>query len=214
MTKIYMGIIVPLAGLLPIIMALLRRKYWNNQARILLLYLCLAGLFNIIAKLTAVAGMNNLPYLHLYTVLEFTLLCTYLKSFHEGHRHKLLFNSLIVGFLILSLWYAFIKDRLFSFNQIPRFLDSLIISVVCLYYLLKDLGSTVSNLSRFQFLTLAGLLFYYSCGSVLFGLSGKLMDMPRSITSLIWSVHATLLLLMYILFAIAFYSLKTRENGR
>lgn len=212
MSKIYMGIIVPCVGVLPIIVGLLRKRYWNEQARILLLYLGLAGLFNIIAKLTA--GSNNMPYLHLYTVLEFTILCIYLRSFSEDRRHRLLFNGMIAGFFLLSLWYAFIKDRLFGFNEIPRFLDSLIISVFCLYYLLKDLGSTVSNLSRFQFFTLAGLLFYYSSGSVLFGLSSKLMEMPKNITALMWNIHGTLLLLMYILFTIAFYSLKKPENDR
>ncbi|MCY1378115.1 hypothetical protein D9M69_657240 [compost metagenome] len=121
---------------------------------------------------------------------------------------------MIVSFLALSLWYAFIKNLLFSFNEIPRFLDSLIISVFCLYYLLKDLGSTVSNLSRFQFLTLAVLLFYYSTCSVLFGLSGELMKMPKNIATLMWFIHSTLMLLMYILFTIAFYSLKNRQNDR
>ncbi|MDT4877755.1 hypothetical protein FQZ97_1132970 [compost metagenome] len=155
-----------------------------------------------------------MPYLHLYTVLEFTILCVYLRSFSKDRRHQLLFNGMIVSFLALSLWYAFIKNLLFSFNEIPRFLDSLIISVFCLYYLLKDLGSTVSNLSRFQFLTLAGLLFYYSTCSVLFGLSGELMKMPKNIATLMWFIHSTLMLLMYILFTIAFYSLKNRQNDR
>lgn len=207
-----MHIIVPCVGLLPIIVGLLRKRYWNEQARILLIYLCLSALFNLIAKLTA--GSNNMPYLHLYTVLEFTILCIYLRSFSKDSRHKLLFNSMIIGFLLLSLWYAFVKDKLFVFNEIPRFLGSLVVSVTCLYYLLKDLGSTVSNLSRFQFLTLAGLLFYYSTCSVLFGLSGELMKLPKNIATLLWIIHSTLNLLLYILFTIAFYSLKNRENGR
>lgn len=207
-----MHIIVPCVGLLPIIVGLLRKRYWNEQARILLIYLCLSALFNLIAKLTA--GSNNMPYLHLYTVLEFTILCVYLRSFSKDSRHKLLFNSMIIGFLLLSLWYAFVKDKLFVFNEIPRFLGSLVVSVTCLYYLLKDLGSTVSNLSRFQFLTLAGLLFYYSTCSVLFGLSGELMKLPKNIATLLWIIHSTLNLLLYILFTIAFYSLKNRENGR
>jgi len=212
MSKIYISLIVPCAGVLPIIVGIIRKKYGNDQSRILLIYLCLALLFNIIAKLTA--GSNNLPYLHLYTVLEFTILCIYLRSFSEDRRYKLPFNALIAGFLFLSLWYAFIKESLFVFNKVPRFLDSLIISVICLYYLLKDLGSSVSNLSRFQFLTLAGLLFYYSSSSVLFGLSDELLKAPKNVANLIWNIHATLLLLMYILFTVAFYSLRNLRNGR
>lgn len=208
MLKIYMHIIVPLAGILPIIVGVFRRKYWNEQARILLLYMGIAALFNLIAEITAKKSINNMPYLHLYTVLEFTVLSIYLRSFSKDFWHRLLFNSLIAGFLLLSLWYAFIKDRLFAFNEIPRFLDSLIISVFCLYYLLKDLGSAGPQLSRFQVLSLAGLLLYYSSGSVIFGLSGKLMHMPKNITAMLWNIHHTFLLVMYILFAIAFYSLK------
>jgi len=212
MSRMYHTVIVPAMGLLPIIVSLIRLKYWNEQARILFLYLGLSFTFNIIAKLTA--GSNNLPYLHLYTVLEFTIVCLFLKSFSKDRRHRLLFNVLIACFFALSLWYAFIKESLFVFNKIPRFLDSLIISVICLYYLMKDLGSTVSNLSRFQFLTLAGLLFYYSTSSALFGLSDMLIKVPKSVADLFWNIHASLNLLMYIFFAIAFYSLKNRENGR
>ncbi len=211
MSKIYLGIILPSIGLFPLVAGFLRKRYWNKHAGILTIYLCISVLFTIISLVTV---GNNMPYLHLYTILEFTILCIYLKSFSEDRRHRLLFNGLIVGFLLLSLWYAFIKDRLFAFNLIPRFLDSFIISVFCIYYLLKDLGSTVSNLSRFQFLTLAGLLLYYSSSSVLFGLSGELLKMPKNIATLLWVTHGTLNMLMYILFTFAFYSLKTGENDR
>lgn len=212
MSKIYISLIVPCVGAIPIIVGLARKINWNKQAGILFFYLCLAGLFNIIAKVTA--GSNNLPYLHLYTVLEFTILCFYLKSFSKDRRLRLFLNSILIGFILLSIWYAFIKESLFVFNKVPRFLDSFIISVLCLYYLLKDLGSSVSNLSRFQFLTLAGLLFYYGSSSVLFGLSDELLKAPKNVADLLWNIHATLLLLMYILFTFAYDSLKTSENGR
>lgn len=210
MSKLYISLIVPLLGALPIIVGMVRKRFWSEQARVLLVYLCIAGLFNIIAKITA--GSNNLPYLHLYTVLEFTILCIFLRGFSQYKKQKLLFNGLILGFLLLSLWYAFIKESIFAFNKVPRFLDSLIISVFCIYFLLKDLGASVSRLSRFQLLTLAGLLFYYSSSSVLFGLSDELLKAPKNVADLLWNIHATLLLLMYILFTVAFYSLKAQKK--
>lgn len=211
MGKIYMGIIVPCVVILPIAVCLYRKKYWSVQVKILLFYLILSGLFNLIAKITS--HSNNLPYLHLYTVLEFTVICLLFKSFAERHMMRVFFNVLISCFLILSVWYAFIGGSLFVFNKIPRFLSSLIITVICIYFLLKDLGSIRSNFSTFQFLTIMGLLFYYSTCSVLFGFSEELLKIPKNIATLMWNIHATLNMLMYIMFTIGFYNLKKINGG-
>lgn len=206
MSKIYMGIIVPCMVAFPIVMCLFRKQYSNKQMRILLCYLILSGTFNLIAKITS--HSNNLPYLHLYTVLEFTVVCFFFRSFTDKYLGKIFFNSIILAFVILSAWYISVGGSLFVFNKIPRFIGSLIITIMCIHFLLKDLGSIHSNLSSFQFLSIIGFLFYYSTCSVLFGLSEELLKIPKNIATLIWNIHATLNMLMYIMFGIGFYYLK------
>ncbi|WP_146810657.1 hypothetical protein [Empedobacter brevis] len=211
MSKIYMGVIVPCMVILPITICLFRTKNWDNQVRILFFYLILSGVFNLIAKLTA--RTNNLPFLHLYTVLEFITICLFFKGFIRKKSGNFTLNSLIVSFFLLALWYAFIEESLFVFNKIPRFSGSLTITIMCLHFLIKDLGSIKANLSNFQFLAIMGLLFYYSTCAILFGLSDELLKIPRYVATMFWNIHASLNMLMYILFALGFYCIKNKRRG-
>ncbi|QHC85635.1 hypothetical protein AS589_12980 [Empedobacter brevis] len=84
---------------------------------------------------------------------------------------------------------------------------------MCLHFLIKDLGSIKANLSNFQFLAIMGLLFYYSTCAILFGLSDELLKIPRYVATLFWNIHASLNMLMYILFALGFYCIKNKRTG-
>jgi len=57
-----------------------------------------------------------------------------------------------------------------------------------------------------------GILIYYSSGLFLFMTSNYFLTVSRFMGYLIWSVHDTILLLEYILFAIGFYKCKTQQT--
>lgn len=206
MSSIYMGVIVPCTVLLPLITAFCRYRYWNTQVKFMVAYLLLSGIFNIIAKLTA--HSNNLPYLHLYTILEFLVLCAFFRSLADTPKEKVLLTGMMFSFPILSVGYILSEDVLYTFNQVPRFISSVSITLMGIYFLLKDISSVRSNYSMFLFIVMTGLLLYYSTCSTLFGLSTILLSTPKNIATMIWNTHATFNLLMYILFFVALLKLK------
>ncbi len=61
-SAVYTGIVVPSFVVLPIVAALFKTKYWKAPQRLSFFYLVLSGVFNIIAKITAVHQINNLPF--------------------------------------------------------------------------------------------------------------------------------------------------------
>src|SRR5690606_22800233 len=137
-SAVYTGIIVPSFVILPIAAALFRIKYWKAPQRLSFFYLLLSGGFNILAKVTASNQVNNLPFLHLYTILEFCILCALFRSlFIEAGIRKLLTISMFV-FPAVAIVYIFYSDAFYSYNPLPRFLEGLVLMLFCIYFLIQD----------------------------------------------------------------------------
>jgi len=207
-----MSIIVPSTIIIPISVALVNRKYWKASQRLSFYYLLLAAVFNIIATVTAGLNINNLPGLHLYTVLEFILLCLLLKSFFQKPFIKKTLTALIFLFPLLAVVYICFIGSIFTYNTLPRFAESMSLSLFCLYFLIQDLNNTTDNQANFNFTIVIGLLLYLCSTSTLFGASNYIIrHFDKHLYKFIWNIHATLVMLMYFIFAFAFYHLKKKE---
>lgn len=206
----YTGIIVPSFVVLPIVVALFKTKKWEAPQRLSFFYLVLSGLFNILAKVTAVHKINNLPLLHLYTILEFVLLCALFKSIFIETRIKKFLTIIMVVFPLIALGYIFSTDALFSYNPLPRFLEGLVLMLLCIYFLMLDLNRLDHNHSMFSFTIIVGMLLYFSSSLILFALP-ELIRENKDMNRLIWSIHATFVLMMYICFTVAFIKLKKNK---
>jgi hypothetical protein len=204
MTKnFYVTIFVPCVGMLATLIALWKYKYWNSHSRMLFFYLLLCCIFNTIAKLTQ--GSNNLPYLHLYTVLEFTSLTLFFSTYSIKKRKFYLLNF---SFIAIAIWYGFIYENIYSFNLIPRFLGSLIICLYCLFFLLKHMNYADPSIKRIDIIAISGLLLYYSTCTIWFGMSNLVLNIPKEISSLIWKTHSTVNMIMYVMLGTAYATLK------
>lgn len=205
-----MGVIVPCAVLLPIAIALYKHAYWNTPAKFILAFLLLSATFNLIARLTA--HSNNLPYLHLYSVLEFSVLFGFFRSLISATVIRRLFLAGILLFPLMALFFLLTQGSIYAFNHIPRFISSMLITISSVCFLLKDIGSIQSDFSMFLFTVLTGLLLYYTTCSTLFIFSNELMHLPKAKATIIWNIHASFNLLMYLLIAFGFYQLKRSDE--
>ena len=175
-------------------------------------YLALSGGFNLLAKLTA--HTNNLPLLHLYTVLEFCLLCFFYRSLSVHQRSRKNFLLLSIAFVVLAAAYVLFTRSLFTYNALPRFLSSITLTLLGIRFMAYRLGSGLEAVpsphSRFSFIAVIALLLYFSCCSTLFGLSNYFMlhNADMEIDTLIWNIHAIFMSTMYLIFAAAYLILK------
>lgn len=209
-SSLYRGVIAPSFVVLPILIAIVKHRYWSNPARLCFLYLLLSALFNIISKMTAERHINNMPLLHLYTVLEFCLLCAIYKSVFIQAPARRLLTWLIVLFPLFSLVYIPFSGTLFSYNIAPRFLSSIILICFAIYFLNMDLNQLDSNQPVFNFIVVSGLLVYFASSSALFGLIGQ-APQKHPINRILWNIHATFFLIMYLFFAVAYATLKKKQ---
>src|SRR6201999_1594371 len=79
MLTTYMGVIVPSAILIPVSAGAHRYKKLK-ASRLLFLYLLIGGIINLWGIILARKGINNLPLLHAYTVLEFLVVTLFYRK--------------------------------------------------------------------------------------------------------------------------------------
>lgn len=206
-STLYMGVIVPAVILLPITVALCKRRYWNLTEKLSFYYLLIAALFNVIAIVTGANGINNLPFLHLYTVLEFCMLCAVFRSIFGGQPVRKLLAGLMILFPLMAIGYIGYTHSLFFFNVLPRFLSSLTMLLFCVYFLIFNLSTTESNVSSFNLALVIALLLYFSSSSIFFALI-EYVQKNKELNRLLWIIHATLVLLMYLIFTKAYLTIK------
>jgi len=210
MSTFYMGVIVPSAILLPLVIALFQYRYWQMPERLVFFYLLLSGVFNLAAKLTSDRAVNNLPLLHLYTVAEFCLLAAVFRSIFTVAWIRRALLALMILFPVVAWIYIRQTDSLFSYNVVPRFLSSLLLTGLCLYFLIRDLARPADARSRFNLIVVVGMLLYFSGASALFGLAESIRQ-DKELNTVIWNIHATFVLIMYLIFGVAYLNIpKTK----
>lgn len=204
-----MGVIEPSVVILPISIAIYKRSYWKESlaAKSLLGYLLFSAFFNIVALVTTYMHVNNLPLLHLYTILEFWLMSVLFRSIFDGKRMRIFLIYLPLFFSVFSVLYIVFTHSLFLYNTLSRFLESMMIVGLCIYFLYLDFSNIELNQSMFNFSVVVGIMLYFSSASILFGLSNAILK-NRILNILIWNIHATIVLIMYLIFAWAFFRLK------
>ncbi|WP_146146746.1 hypothetical protein [Taibaiella chishuiensis] len=207
MPSLYMGIIVPAAILLPVTAAVIRKKYWQPPERLIFVYLMLSGVFNILAAALAARSINNLPLLHLYTVIEFTVIAAFFRSIVEPGRARMLITWLMGLFPLMALINIYLLDSIFLYNLIPRSVEAIIVVSFCIYYLMKSLSFSAGKSPFFNFAVVVSFLLYFSGSLALFALSDFIIA-NKKINALIWNTHATFVLIMYLIIAVAYYKTK------
>ncbi|SOD12178.1 hypothetical protein [Pedobacter xixiisoli] len=207
--NIFMGFIVPLSILLPIIVFLFKYKLAGKGLKYLFYFLILAALINLAALFLVRMGMRNLPLLHLYTVVETVFFLAYFHSIFENENIKKVIKVIMFAFPALCVVnFIFIQD-LFTFNTYTRPLEALIITVICLLYLYKSSASENWLGSPINWVNM-GILLYFPAASIIFILANYFTfvggdgEMSRSI----WNLHAILVLAMYLIWTKAFSLIK------
>lgn len=212
MLRLYIGILVPVSILFPLTAAIGRNPLLSRAAKSIVHYLAFSALINAVSILVARKGINNLPLLHLFTPLEFALLCRfYCLSLNLKRKTYLFF---LIGFTLLSFLNSVLMQSIFSFNTYARSLEALFLLVfsLLLFYNLLISEQTAewyhNPISWFNI----GIFLYFSGSLFLFLLSQVLLQ-DKFFNETAWVIHATLVLIMYLFFTAAFFSYKKQRQS-
>lgn len=203
----FLNVIAPGFVMIPVLCSLLRYRYLGAVGKALLLYLAVSVLFNIIAAITG--GSNNLPLLHLYTIIEFVVSINIFVQLFKRKKIRIFLYGLTVLYTCFAILYTVQTNTFFAYNDLQRFLSSLVLTLLAVVFILSKVTVSVKKQIEFipfHFLAAFGLLLYFSCSSILFATSNYLLFNSNDITidALLWTLHAIFMMMMYLTFAIAF----------
>ncbi|HEY0271806.1 MAG TPA: hypothetical protein VGC22_01420 [Chitinophaga sp.] len=211
---IYTGIIVPLSVLLPLAAGIARYKALPKALRIIFFYLWVDGLVNLVAILLADFHVNNLPVLHVFTILEWWCLAYFYRQvLNSAPAKRILLYGMICFPVICIINFTWFQSLL-HFNTYTRPLETLLVMGCSLaYFAQTNDAATAWGQSAINWIN-TGILLYFSGALFIFSFSNlTVTHMSRKVASinvLVWNIHATLLLAMYLLFTIGF--LKCRNT--
>ncbi len=150
--------------------------------------------------------INTLPLLHLYTVLEFSLLLLvfhYFLEFLTRRRMLLFMGGFVAVELVVITWF----QSIYEYNTVVRTLESLVLLVMALLYFRQVLDQMREhNLIRsFAFWFSAAVLLYFSGNLIVFASSNLVRTVSLEINVALWSFHAILNILFNALLAFSLW---------
>jgi hypothetical protein len=207
---IYMGIVVPAAVLLPIAIAIGKRKYIGRALTVILYYLLVGAVTSIVTVTLANLAIPNLPVLHVFTILEFLLFSYFYLLMLKGKTAGRIIRYLMILFPLFCVVNFLFFQSVYHFNTNTRPVEALILMMCSLAYFaqINDTATGAKWTSNPVNWMNTGVLLYFSGALFIFSFSNvtasHLTKKYFNINILMWNIHATLLLFMYLLFALGF----------
>ncbi len=206
MTQLFVQFITPLSVLLPILMGLYYYRSFPEGLRIIVYYLILSFIFNATAVILSRSHLNNMPLLHVFTVVEFACCILFFKHALADTGFPKFAYILIGAFTVLSILNSCFLQPINSFNSYSRSLEAFLLIILSLVFLYKSLGAKIEIAEKsFAFLWICLGFFFYFSGSLFLFLFPEFSHAEPWVYYLGWIVHASLVFLMYIIISIAFY---------
>ena len=180
-------------------------KQLDKPLRALMPYLWLALLTNMAASVLASMHTNNMPLLHVYTMLELLAIAYYFRvAFSSSRAHRWLTVIMLVYPILCIINFSFIQS-LYKFNTYTRPVGAIIIILVTGIYL-----SEQSRFNKQELITSSGrlvaygLLIYFCSSLFQFIFSNTVsLHASKQVKTIIWTLHASFVLIMYIFFYLA-----------
>jgi hypothetical protein len=209
-SSIYMGYVAPATTLLPIIAGIVYHKRLNRPLRTLTVFLIFSLLINIAGIIMSQRHQNNLPLLHFYTIFELLGVLLYYYQALAEDRIRYWIKIIMVIFPILCVINFSFFQSLYEFNTYTRPLEAIIIIIFSFIYLNNQKDTDQENVvfTAGKWVSI-GFLIYF-CSSLFQFIFSNVVSKsaPKDIRSLVWVIHATFVMIMYLFFYIAI------RNGR
>ena len=211
-SKFFMQVIVPFSILIPIFLGIINYNKLSGAAKIVLFYLFIAALCSGISIYIAkYLHKNNMPVIHVFTVVELVMVVLFYKKSFALPAKNNFYNWVIIFFTILGIVNAIFFQSIYTFNSYTRSLEAIICILFSMNYfaILSADFSSKKSLRQPDFYFNAGFFLYFSGAFMLFVFSNFIIsNLSLYNFSIIWTIHAALLLLMYLFFSIAFLLCK------
>lgn len=202
----------PWLVLLPTLVAITAKKKHSVEFKTILYYLILSALTQTISFILWKQSINNLPILHLYTLLEFLILLRFYSLLLKDFFSNAIFISFAILFSAFAIIDSLLLENIFTFNTLGRSVEALIIIFLSICWFIKIVSSDETlNLSRYKGINYmnGGFLIYYSGSIVLFSFSNYINQLAHPLLMNIWTIHTLLAVLLYLIITLGLWKHKT-----
>jgi hypothetical protein len=191
----------PWAVFIPWLLALIKLQGYTPALKTIFYYLTVAVCTNLLSFIFWKLRKNNLPILHVYTVLEYLILLRFYCLILKGFIPNQVFYVLAFIFPVFSIADSLFIENIRSFNTYSRSVEALIFIFLSVCWFVKTVSDseTNENTNRPLNYIAGGLLIYFAGSVVLFSFRDLISQFTRSFLMNVWSLHTLLLFLMYIL---------------
>ena len=114
-------------------------------------------------------------------------------------------------FPVFSIIYIFLFKSIYTYNIIPRSIESILQMLVAIYILMQKFIKENKLVFDFNFFFVFGILLYFSSSLTLFSLSEN-VPISKELNYFLWNIHATLVMILYMLIAIGYYKLGKEKS--
>ncbi len=192
--------------LLPLSCALFYFSQADKAVRLFSVSIFVSFITEIISFYLSKKSINNLPGLHIYTIIEFTFYMLFYYQLFRSGRARLLIKVLVISFVLFAILFAFVFTDLWHFNTLSRSIEAFVLTFFGLaffYYTLK--GENTLRLEKHPYFWLnSGLLLYFMGNIFLFMVYNILLNETKEVFNSYWSMHSMFNISANILFSIGF----------
>ncbi len=201
--------------ILPIGVGIWRYSYLEREAKLLLYMLIPIAVNQFISDwwLYYVTS-NNLPFYHLYIMIELTFITIIYNSYLKKHRYRKFIPIITISFITLYLLsIIWNPDKIWIYSTYERAIEGVIVLLFAssffihvyrkeeIMYLQKASGFWIGG----------GLILYFASNLLLFAFSKLVYSQESKLFQSIWEIHALLTILLYISYTIALLCKKTKS---
>jgi hypothetical protein len=212
-SKTFGLVIVPLSILIPILLGLLKYRQLSVSAKLIYWYLIVSAVFTGASLLISrYYHQNSMPVSHLFTIVELAIIVLFYKNLREEDRKTNLYVYVIILFTVVCVINALFFQSIYTYNSYTKSVEA----IICMLFALKffatiaaDMSSSNKIIARPDFYFNGGIFLYFSGAFMLFVFSNFIItNLSLSNFFTIWTIHAALVLIMYLLFSIGFLLCK------
>lgn len=198
-----------LTVVIPLVIGLFRKKYFNSGEKILLYLTGLALLTEIIGQIIS-KWSNNMYVFHIYTVVEFIFISLFYIKFISPSRFIIVIRILIFLFIGIAAFDYFKEKN--TMDDLSTTIESILFmlySIVGFYTLLQNpVQYRVVDIPFFWFNT--AILLYFAGNLFLFIFSSYIERHSHRVFSEVWAIHSIMNIIFYVLISIGFWKTKDR----
>lgn len=208
---IYAYYIVPATILIPVFIAIFNYQALPKPFKIIFWFLIFSGTLNLVNLIAIKHGYNSITLINIYTIFEFIFLALFYSEFFEKPGRRVIAVLMAVFTIICVINYFFIQNKI-EFNTYTRPLGAIMLIVFSMLFILKQTNDEESwTDNKYNWIN-AGILLYYASCLFMFIFSNYLLSASQAVNRLVWTIHDTILIFEYILFAVGFNKCKTQQT--